>query len=151
VFSRSVRTLRISSPRQSTEYMVGSVLARRIKVWSSLFVSASSSSSLQGFKRQCLEITSKVLCWIFTILFFVFFFYSYSHLPLYFSFSLRLFLFIYLFFFKFLIHTMLTSFFSVLKPLSIYFFRILIPLAFDFLGLAFLFIIILIFRILFEN
>jgi hypothetical protein len=51
VFSRSERTLRINSPKQSTEYMAGSVLARGIRVWNSLPVSARSSSSLQGFKR----------------------------------------------------------------------------------------------------
>jgi hypothetical protein len=51
VFSRCERILRINSPRQSTEYMSGSVLARRIRVWYSLPVSASSSSSLQGFRR----------------------------------------------------------------------------------------------------
>jgi hypothetical protein len=50
VFSRSKRKLRINSPRQSTEYMAGSVLARGILVWNSLPVSARSSSSLQGFK-----------------------------------------------------------------------------------------------------
>jgi hypothetical protein len=32
VFSRSERTLRINSPRQSTEYMAGSVLACGIQV-----------------------------------------------------------------------------------------------------------------------
>jgi hypothetical protein len=51
VFSRSERTLRINSPRQSTEYIAGSVLARGIQVWNSLSVSARSSSSLQDFKR----------------------------------------------------------------------------------------------------
>jgi hypothetical protein len=50
VFSRSERTLEINSPRQSTEYMAGSVLARGIRVWNSLPVSVRSSSSLQGFK-----------------------------------------------------------------------------------------------------
>jgi hypothetical protein len=51
MFSRSERILRINSPRQSTEYMPGSVLARGIRVWNSLPVSARYSSSLQGFIR----------------------------------------------------------------------------------------------------
>jgi hypothetical protein len=51
VFSRSARTLRINSPRQSTEYMAGSVLALGIRVWNSFPVSTKSSSSLQGFSR----------------------------------------------------------------------------------------------------
>jgi hypothetical protein len=40
VFSRSERTLTINSPRESTEYMAGSVLVRGIRVWNSLPVSA---------------------------------------------------------------------------------------------------------------
>jgi hypothetical protein len=51
VFSRSERTLRINLPRQSTEYMAGSVLAREIRVWNSLPVSVRSSSSLEGFRE----------------------------------------------------------------------------------------------------
>jgi hypothetical protein len=48
VFSRSER---INSPRQSTEYMAGSVLVRGIRVSNSLLVSARSSATLQGFRR----------------------------------------------------------------------------------------------------
>jgi hypothetical protein len=55
MFSRSERTLRINSPKQSTEYMAGSVLARGIRVWNSLLVSARCFSSLQGFKRIVLD------------------------------------------------------------------------------------------------
>jgi hypothetical protein len=46
LFLRSERTVRINSPRQSTEYMAGSVLAREIRVWNLLAVSARSSLSL---------------------------------------------------------------------------------------------------------
>jgi hypothetical protein len=55
------RTVRINSPRQSTEYMVGSVLARRIRGGTSLPVFASSFSSVKGFERvvrEFLEIIS---------------------------------------------------------------------------------------------
>jgi hypothetical protein len=48
VLSRFERTVKINSPWQSTEYMAGVVLAREIRVWNSLPVSTSSSSSLQG-------------------------------------------------------------------------------------------------------
>jgi hypothetical protein len=51
VFSFSERTLRINPPMQSAEYMAGSVLAREIRVWNSLRVSARSSLSLQGLRR----------------------------------------------------------------------------------------------------
>jgi hypothetical protein len=51
VFARSERTLRINSPRKSTELMAGSVLARGIRVWNSFPVLARSSSSLQDFRR----------------------------------------------------------------------------------------------------
>jgi hypothetical protein len=61
VFSRSERTIRINSPRQSTDCIVDFALGRGIRVWNSLPVSVRSSSSLQGFKRvvrEFLEITS---------------------------------------------------------------------------------------------
>jgi hypothetical protein len=51
VFAGSEQTIRINSPRKSTKYMVGSVLARKIKVWNFLSVPARVSSLLQGFKH----------------------------------------------------------------------------------------------------
>jgi hypothetical protein len=55
VFSWSEKTLRIISLNQFTEYMVGSVLARRFRIWRFLSVAARSFSSLQDFKRVVRE------------------------------------------------------------------------------------------------